>query len=164
MKKIDLILKILLLFSFVNVSYGQGGPYFGGASCASAVPIEVGEGYITNDFLSDDWYYFVAQCDGELEITNCDYGDNKQIIIYSGSCGSLVTEKTADGDDCSTNDVDPPFACMVGACTTCRCKLSEGSVEMGDCEALTPKEIEQGYILSCQAKPTSKKLSVNFDV
>lgn len=66
-------------------------------------------------------------------------------------------------DACSKNNVDPPFACMVGACTTCRCKLSVGSVEMGDCEALTPKEIEQGYILSCQAKPTSSKLSVNFD-
>ena len=67
-------------------------------------------------------------------------------------------------DACSKNKVDPPFACMVGACTTCRCKLDEGSVEMGDCEALTPKEIEEGYILSCQAKPTSKKISVNFDI
>lgn len=66
-------------------------------------------------------------------------------------------------DACSKNNVDPPFACMVGACTTCRCKLIEGSVEMGDSEALTPKEIEQGYLLSCQAKPTSSQLKVNFD-
>ena len=100
MKKIELTLKFLFIFTLVNVSYGQEGPYFGGPTCATAIPIEVGEGYITNNFLSDDWYYFVAPCDGELEVTNCTYGDNKQIIIYTGSCGSLVTEKTADGDDC----------------------------------------------------------------
>jgi uncharacterized repeat protein (TIGR01451 family) len=114
MKQNVLMLKFLLIFTFVNVSYGQGGPYFGGPTCATAVPIEVGEGYITNDFLSDDWYYFVASCDGELEVTNCTYGDNKQIIIYSGSCGSLVTEKTADGDDCSTNDIDGAHAMLAG--------------------------------------------------
>ena len=106
MKKIDLVLAFLLIFTCASASYSQEGPYFGGATCATAVPIEVGEGYITNDLLVDDWYYFVATCDGELEVTNCAYGDNKQIIIYSGSCGSLVTEKTADGDDCSTNDID----------------------------------------------------------
>jgi uncharacterized repeat protein (TIGR01451 family) len=114
MKKIDLILKFLFVFTFVNVSYGQVGPYFGGPTCATAVPIEIGEGYITNDILTDDWYYFVAPCDGELEITNCVYGDNKQIIIYSGSCGSLVTEKTAGGDDCSTNDVDGAHPMLAG--------------------------------------------------
>tara|TARA_B110000495_G_C23014319_1_gene600410 strand:- start:1109 stop:2218 length:1110 start_codon:yes stop_codon:yes gene_type:complete len=86
-------------------------------------------------------------------------------VVCDGKSSSFSMKgKDTVLDACSTNDVDPPFACMVGACTTCRCKLSEGSVEMGDCEALTPKEIEQGYILSCQAKPTSKKLSVNFDV
>lgn len=114
MKKIDFILKLLSLCALVNVSYGQEGPYFGGPTCATAVPIEIGEGYITNDFLGDDWYYFVAPCDGELEVTNCLYGDNKQTIIYSGSCGSLVTEKTADGDDCSTNDVDGAHPMLAG--------------------------------------------------
>lgn len=100
------MLKVLFIFTFGNVLYGQVGPYFGGPTCETAVPIEIGEGYITNDFLGDDWYYFVAPCDGELEVTNCAYGDNKQTIIYSGSCVSLVTEKTATGDDCSTNDLD----------------------------------------------------------
>lgn len=94
-----------------------------------------------------------------------DYDGNTTIdVICDGKSHSFSMKgKETVLDACSKNNVDPPFACMVGACTTCRCKLSEGSVEMGDCEALTPKEIEQGYILSCQAKPTSSKLSVNFD-
>lgn len=86
------------------------------------------------------------------------------VVCDGKSSNFMMKGKETVLDACSKNNVDPPFACMVGACTTCRCKLSEGSVEMGDSEALTPREIEQGYILSCQAKPTSKKLSVNFDV
>ncbi len=114
MKKIDAILKFLFIFTLANVSYGQVGPYFGGPTCATAIPIEAGEGYITNNFLGDDWYYFVAPCDGYLEISNCDYGDNKQTILYSGSCGSLITEKTAAADDCSTNDVDGAHSMFAG--------------------------------------------------
>ncbi|MGB0885032.1 MAG: 2Fe-2S iron-sulfur cluster-binding protein [Chitinophagales bacterium] len=92
--------------------------------------------------------------DGNTEISvRCDGSD------YSFSMKGKETILDAS----SKNNVDPPFACMVGACTTCRCKLNEGSVEMGDCEALTPREIEQGYILSCQAKPTSSIVSVDFD-
>lgn len=114
MKNLDTIFKFLFIFTFVNVSYGQVGPYFGGPTCATAVPIEAGIGYITNNILGDDWYSFEAQCDGNLEITNCVYGDNKQKIIYSGSCGSLVVEKTAAGDDCSTNDVDGGYPMLAG--------------------------------------------------
>lgn len=94
------------------------------------------------------------------------YDGNSDISVVCDGKSSSFSMKGKETilDACSKNSVDPPFACMVGACTTCRCKLDEGSVEMGDCEALTPKEIEDGYILSCQAKPTSKVISVNFDV
>jgi uncharacterized repeat protein (TIGR01451 family) len=64
--------------------------------------------------LGDDWYSFEAPCDGHLVIEHCGEGDNKQKIIYSGSCGSLVTEKTAAGDDCSTNDLDGPLFMTAG--------------------------------------------------
>jgi uncharacterized repeat protein (TIGR01451 family) len=114
MKKLDTIFKFLFIFTFVNVSYGQVGPYFGGPTCATAVPIEIGIGYITNNILGDDWYSFEAPCDGHLVIEHCGEGDNKQKIIYSGSCGSLVTEKTAPGDDCSTNDLDGPLFMIAG--------------------------------------------------
>jgi|GEM_PF-2588054 len=107
------ILNFLFIFT-VNLSYGQVGPYLGGLTCASAIPIEAGEGYITNNILGDDWYYFIAPCDGELEVTNCAYGDNKQIIIYSGDCGSLTIEKTANWDDCSTNDLDGGYVMLAG--------------------------------------------------
>jgi len=58
---------------------------------------------------------------------------------------------------------DLPFACKGGVCSTCRCKVTEGSVEMKLNYALDEEEVKRNYILSCQAVPTSKKVVVDFD-
>ncbi len=59
---------------------------------------------------------------------------------------------------------DLPFACKGGVCSTCKCKLIEGQVEMKVNYALYEDEIQQNFILSCQAVPTTKKVIVNYDV
>ncbi len=57
---------------------------------------------------------------------------------------------------------DLPFACKGGVCSTCRCKVIEGSVEMKVNYALDENEVAKNYILSCQAVPTSEKVVVDF--
>ena len=57
---------------------------------------------------------------------------------------------------------DLPFACKGGVCSTCRCKIIEGSAEMKVNYALDENEVAKNYILSCQAVPTSKKIVVDF--
>ncbi|MGB1248367.1 MAG: 2Fe-2S iron-sulfur cluster-binding protein [Chitinophagales bacterium] len=108
--------------------------------------------------------------------------DSKQAVdVGTGSDenfdGTSTVELTYDGthhtftmkDDENVLDaaldanVDPPFACMVGACTSCRAKLVEGSVHMDDRDALTDKEVAAGYILTCQAHPKSSKLKITYD-
>jgi len=59
---------------------------------------------------------------------------------------------------------DLPFACKGGVCSTCKCKLVEGSVKMKVNYALEEKELKQNFVLSCQSVPTSKKVIVDFDV
>ncbi|HCD20000.1 MAG TPA: ferredoxin reductase, partial [Alphaproteobacteria bacterium] len=56
-----------------------------------------------------------------------------------------------------------PFSCEAGMCCTCRCKLVEGHVEMDANFSLETWEIESGFILSCQARPTTPRISVDFD-
>ena len=58
--------------------------------------------------------------------------------------------------------LDAPYSCQEGECGSCACTLSEGSVEMANSGALDPDDIADGYILGCQAKPTSGKLKVEF--
>ncbi|WP_104734605.1 1,2-phenylacetyl-CoA epoxidase subunit PaaE [Hanstruepera ponticola] len=59
---------------------------------------------------------------------------------------------------------DLPFACKGGVCSTCKCQIKEGKVEMKINYALEDKEVAQNYVLSCQAVPTTEKVVVDFDV
>ena len=59
---------------------------------------------------------------------------------------------------------DLPFACKGGVCSTCKCRVVQGSVKMKVNYALDEKEVSEQFVLSCQAVPTSKKVILNFDV
>jgi ring-1,2-phenylacetyl-CoA epoxidase subunit PaaE len=56
-----------------------------------------------------------------------------------------------------------PFACKGGVCATCRAKLVSGQVEMKANYALTQAELDQGYILTCQAVPVGEGVTVDYD-
>ena len=58
---------------------------------------------------------------------------------------------------------DVPFACAGGVCGTCRAKLVEGEVEMAENFALEKDEIEKGYILTCQSRPKTASIKLDFD-
>ena len=59
--------------------------------------------------------------------------------------------------------LDLPYSCKGGVCCTCRAKVMHGSVEMEKNFTLEKWEAEQGFVLSCQAKPTSKEVVMSFD-
>jgi ring-1,2-phenylacetyl-CoA epoxidase subunit PaaE len=59
---------------------------------------------------------------------------------------------------------DLPFACKGGVCCTCKAKLLEGDVEMDVSWGLEQEEIDQGYILTCQAHPKTERVVVDFDI
>lgn len=59
--------------------------------------------------------------------------------------------------------LDLPFSCKGGVCATCRCKVMDGSVAMDKNFGLEPWETEKGFVLSCQARPTSEAVTISFD-
>ncbi len=61
------------------------------------------------------------------------------------------------------NDIDAPYSCHGGICSACLAKIDKGSVEMDNNQILTDDEIEDGYILTCQARPTSDEVEVSYD-
>ena len=60
-------------------------------------------------------------------------------------------------------NLDVPYSCQGGVCSSCICRISEGSAEMRQNSVLTDSEVAEGLVLSCQAVPTSSKIFVDFD-
>jgi ring-1,2-phenylacetyl-CoA epoxidase subunit PaaE len=58
---------------------------------------------------------------------------------------------------------DLPFACKGGVCGTCRALVVDGEVEMRRNYALEPREVEAGFVLTCQSTPTTTSVTVDFD-
>ena len=61
------------------------------------------------------------------------------------------------------HDLGAPYACKAGVCSTCRCRVIKGEVDMIANHALEDYEIEQGYVLACQSFPVSEQVDVEFD-
>jgi ring-1,2-phenylacetyl-CoA epoxidase subunit PaaE len=115
--------------------------------------------------------YFTAKEDSEKqegsvgEASDAPISGNTMVkIIYDGdevefemNVEDNVLEAALDAGH------DPPYSCMVAACCTCRARLKSGSVRMDDRESLTDEEIEEGYVLTCQAHPTSHGVVLDYD-
>lgn len=58
--------------------------------------------------------------------------------------------------------MSPPFSCESGSCASCMARLIDGTVEMRVNNALTPEEVDEGWILTCQSVPTSSSAHVVY--
>ncbi len=94
-------------------------------------------------------------------------GKVSDVTVMEG--GKSINFRTSQGvnnilDEALKNNADLPFACKGGVCCTCKAKLVEGQVDMQVNYGLEDDEVENGYILTCQAVPISDKVVVDFDV
>jgi len=74
-----------------------------------------------------------------------------------------VAEGEAILDAALRAGVDLPFACKGGMCSTCRARLVEGEAPMELNYSLEPWELRAGFVLTCQAKPVSERVVVDYD-
>ena len=85
-------------------------------------------------------------------------------VTLDGSSRTLAVDKnTTILDAALENALDAPFACKAGVCSTCKCKVIEGEVEMVANHALEDYEVERGYVLSCQSFPVTDRVIVDYD-
>jgi ferredoxin len=57
----------------------------------------------------------------------------------------------------------PPSSCEAGNCATCMAHLDAGTVTMRANNALTPEDLDDGFVLTCQSIPTSTEIVVDYD-
>ena len=86
-----------------------------------------------------------------------------KIILDGNSHEISVNEGETILEAAINANLDPPYACRVAACCSCKAKLLEGEVKMDDDEPLTEEEIDEGFILTCQSHPKSERCVVSYD-
>jgi len=94
-----------------------------------------------------------------------DRGTTDVSVMMDGHTRSFKMQR--DGvtvlDAALENGLDLPFACKGGVCSTCRVRVLEGDVRMQANFALQPWETQAGYVLACQSRPLSKRLTLDYD-
>jgi 3-ketosteroid 9alpha-monooxygenase subunit B len=91
-------------------------------------------------------------------------GTDTVVIRLEGSehtvpykAGDTVLETARSGG------LNPPFSCEQGNCATCMAHLDRGEVKMRVNNALSPDEVADGWVLTCQSLPQSPEIAVDYD-
>lgn len=86
-----------------------------------------------------------------------------QITIDGTSHQLEITRDTSVLEAAMAANLDPPFACRAGVCSTCKAKVTNGAYEMLSNHALEDYEVEAGFVLTCQCYPLGDAISVDYD-
>lgn len=91
-------------------------------------------------------------------------GDIALTVLVDGKPHELRMGRDQKILDVALNaGLDLPWSCKGGVCCTCRAKVMEGTVQMEKNFTLEAWELEKGFVLSCQARPTSDRVVVSYD-
>jgi len=86
-------------------------------------------------------------------------------VIMDGNASTFTMDQDKESllDAGLRAGIDMRYSCKGGVCSTCRCKLLDGKVDMDVNYALEDYEIARGYVLSCQSFPITDKVVIDFD-
>jgi ring-1,2-phenylacetyl-CoA epoxidase subunit PaaE len=92
-------------------------------------------------------------------------GETTEVTVVLNGRATTMTLSRAEPvlDTAQRVRGDLPFACKGGVCGTCRARLTEGEVTMRRNFALEDEEVEAGFVLTCQSRPVSEAVTVDFD-
>ena len=88
-------------------------------------------------------------------VTICVDGDDFEFELSSN--GATILDASIEAG------ADVPFSCKGGVCSVCKAKVMEGSASMDMNYSLSEDDVEEGFILTCQAHPSSDNMYVDYD-
>jgi ring-1,2-phenylacetyl-CoA epoxidase subunit PaaE len=92
--------------------------------------------------------------DGNTKIT---------VIVDDEETTFTMSQKKTILEAALDNDIDAPYSCQGGICSSCIARLTEGKATMRQNNILTDGELAEGLILTCQAQPTTPTIVVDYD-
>ncbi|MBZ9630882.1 ferredoxin--NADP reductase [Salegentibacter sp. LM13S] len=105
---------------------------------------------------------FTTEETGAIE-TNVEGQTELTIMVDDEETTFSMDTKETVLDAALGHDLDVPYSCQGGICSSCIARIVEGKAEMRKNQILTDEEIEEGLILTCQAQPLTPKLKVDYD-
>ncbi|MCQ0112395.1 ferredoxin--NADP reductase [Zhouia amylolytica] len=107
---------------------------------------------------------FTTSDEGEEDLSSIPEGKTKvKVIVDDEEFEFVMDHKERVLDAALKEDIDAPYSCQGGICSSCMAKLKEGKVEMVKNQILTDSELEEGLILTCQSHPLTDTIVVDYD-
>ncbi|TWO33962.1 ferredoxin--NADP reductase [Seonamhaeicola sediminis] len=136
--------------------------------CGPEAMIHAVKDVLTDNEIAEDRIYFelfkaakpdeisdeVATADGKTKIT---------VIVDDEETTFEMSQKQTVLEAALDEDLDAPYSCQGGICSSCLARIKEGNASMRQNNILTDNEVAEGLILTCQAIPTSSVLVVDYD-
>lgn len=105
---------------------------------------------------------FFSKSEGSVEAST-DGKTSLKVIVDDEEFELSMEQSDLILDAVLAQDIDAPYSCQGGICSSCVAKIKEGTAEMRKNQILTDEELEEGLILTCQAQPTSAKVVIDYD-
>jgi 3-ketosteroid 9alpha-monooxygenase subunit B len=99
------------------------------------------------------------------EVTGADTTLPDEVTVILGGKKTVCKYQAGDTllETARRGGLRPPFSCEAGNCATCMAFLKEGRVRMRANNALTPEEVEEGWVLTCQSLPSGETVTVEYE-
>jgi len=153
------------------LKHAEAASFNGAYLCGPEVMIKTAtQTLITKGIAAEAIHYelFTAlEADKEVQIIGQEESASGKInvaVTVDGETTHIEMDaKTILLDAFIKENIDAPYSCQGGVCSSCVCKVTEGSASMIKNQILTDSEIADGLVLSCQAMVTSASIAVDFD-
>ena len=107
---------------------------------------------------------FKAAKPAEIEDDSISTGNtNITVIVDDEETSFEMSQKQTILEAALDEDLDAPYSCQGGICSSCLARIKEGGATMRQNNILTDSEVAEGLILTCQAHPTTPKIVIDFD-
>ena len=116
--------------------------------------------------IAEDSIYFELFTTTENEAAETIAPEGKttiEVLLDDEVYSFIMDKKSTVLDAVLEEDIDAPYSCQGGVCSTCIAKVTEGEAKMDKNQILTDSEIAEGLVLTCQAHPVTATLKIDYD-
>ncbi|MEX0314123.1 MAG: FAD-binding oxidoreductase [Allomuricauda sp.] len=121
---------------------------------------------LKNNGVAEDKILFELFTSSDTEDTVAESLDGKtqvEVTVDDENFSFTMDKKALVLDAVLKEDIEAPYSCQGGVCSSCIARITEGKAEMVKNQILTDAEVAEGLILTCQAHPTTPTLKVDYD-